>query len=103
MTRWSEPSWFRVLSGPMTEPSSTDVLGGNAQSQLRSIIERAENLEADKAGVMADLKEVFAEAKGNGFDVKIIRKVIRLRKMDRAKRAEEEAVLDLYMSAIGEA
>ena len=51
---------------------------------------------------MADLKEVFAEAKGNGFDVKILRKVIRLRKQDTAKRQEEEALLDLYLSAIGE-
>jgi uncharacterized protein (UPF0335 family) len=51
---------------------------------------------------MADLKEVFAEAKGNGFDVKILRKVIRLRKQDKAKRQEEEALLDLYLSAIGE-
>ena len=48
------------------------------------------------------MKEVFAEAKGNGFDVKIIRKVVRIRKQDRAKRLEEEAIFDLYMSAIGE-
>jgi len=51
---------------------------------------------------MADLKEVYAEAKGNGFDVKIIRKVVRIRKMDRAKRQEEDALIDLYLSAIGE-
>lgn len=82
--------------------ASTDVLGGNAQTQLRSIVERVERLEEDKAGVMGDLKEVYGEAKGNGLDVKIIRKVVRLRKQDRAKRAEEEAILDLYMSAIGE-
>lgn len=87
----------------MTDASSIDVLGGNAQTQLRSIVERAERLEEDKAAVMADLKEVYGEAKGNGFDVKIIRKVVRLRKQDRAKRAEEEAILDLYLSALGEA
>jgi uncharacterized protein (UPF0335 family) len=50
---------------------------------------------------MADLKEVYAEAKGNGFDVKILRKVVRLRKQDKAKRDEEEALVDLYLSAIG--
>jgi uncharacterized protein (UPF0335 family) len=79
-----------------------EVLNTTAQGQLKSILERIERLEEDKAGVMADLKEVFAEAKGNGFDVKIIRKVVRLRKQDRAKRQEEESLVDLYMSAIGE-
>jgi uncharacterized protein (UPF0335 family) len=79
-----------------------EVLNTTAQGQLKSILERIERLEEDKAGVMADLKEVYAEAKGNGFDVKIIRKVVRLRKTDRAKRQEEEALIDLYMSAIGE-
>ena len=84
------------------DSSSIDVLNGTAQTQLKTIIERIERLEEDKAAVMADLKDVFAEAKGNGFDVKILRKVIRLRKQDRAKRQEEEALLDLYLSAIGE-
>lgn len=84
------------------DSSSIDVLNGTAQSQLKTIIERIERLEEDKAAVMADLKEVFAEAKGNGFDVKILRKVIRLRKQDTAKRQEEEALLELYLSAIGE-
>ncbi|MDO9471706.1 MAG: DUF2312 domain-containing protein [Caulobacter sp.] len=79
-----------------------EVLNTTAQGQLKSILERIERLEEDKAGVMADLKEVYAEAKGNGFDVKIIRKVVRLRKQDRAKRQEEEALVDLYMSALGE-
>jgi len=84
------------------DASSIDVLNGTAQTQLKTIIERIERLEEDKAGVMADLKEVYAEAKGNGFDTKIMRKVIRIRKMDRAKRQEEEAILDLYLSAVGE-
>jgi uncharacterized protein (UPF0335 family) len=65
------------------------------------IIERVERLEEDKAAVMNDMKEVFAEAKGEGFDVKILRKIVRLRKQDRAKRLEEEALIDLYLSAIG--
>ena len=84
------------------DSSSLDVLNASAQGQLRTIIERIERLEEDKAAVMADLKEVYGEAKGNGFDVKILRKVIRIRKQDRAKRQEEEALLDLYLSAIGE-
>ena len=81
---------------------ANDVLSGTAQGQLKSIIERIERLEEDKAAVTADLKEVFAEAKGTGFDVKILRKVIRYRKQDRAKMQEEEALLDLYLSAIGD-
>jgi len=78
------------------------VLGGNARGQLNSIIERVERLNEDKAAVMVDIKEVLAEAKGNGFDVKILRKVIAIRKQDKAKRQEEEALLDLYLSATGD-
>jgi uncharacterized protein (UPF0335 family) len=82
--------------------SSSDVLNATAQGRLRSIIERLERLDEDKQAVMLDMKEVFAEAKGEGYDVKALRKVLRLRKMDRAKRQEEEAILDLYLSALGE-
>jgi uncharacterized protein (UPF0335 family) len=85
------------------DASSIEVLNTTTQGQLRAIIARIERLEEDKAAVAADLKEVFAEAKGNGFDTKTLRKVIRWRKQDRAKRQEEEALLDLYLSAIGEA
>jgi uncharacterized protein (UPF0335 family) len=85
----------------MADDASSDVLNATAQTQLKTIIERIERLEEYKAGVMADLKEVYAEAKGNGFDVKILRKVVRLRKQDKAKRDEEEALVDLYLSAIG--
>jgi uncharacterized protein (UPF0335 family) len=88
----------------MADDSSAhpDVLNQAAQSQLKSIVERVERLELERAEVAEQIKEVFAEAKGNGFDVKVLRKVIRLRKQDRAKRMEEEAILDLYLSAIGE-
>jgi uncharacterized protein (UPF0335 family) len=79
-----------------------DVLTATAQGRLRSIIERIERLEEDKAAIMGDIKEVFAEAKGEGYDVKVLRKVVRLRKQDKAKRQEEEAILDLYLSALGE-
>jgi len=83
------------------DSSSIDVLNSTAQTRLKTIIERIERLEEDKAAVANDIKEVFAEAKGEGFDVKILRKVVRLRKQDKAKRLEEEAILDLYLSAIG--
>ena len=83
------------------DSSEIDVLNSTAQTQLKSIIERIERLEEDKAAVSADLKEVYLEAKGNGFDVKVLRKVVRLRKQDKAKRQEEEALIDLYLSAIG--
>jgi uncharacterized protein (UPF0335 family) len=83
------------------DSASIDVLNSTAQSQLKAIIERIERLEEDKAAVQNDLKEVYAEAKGNGFDTKILRKVVRLRKQDKAKRQEEEALVDLYLSAIG--
>ena len=81
---------------------SIEVLNGSAQGQLKSVIDRIERLEEDKKSVMEDLKNVYAEAKGNGFDTKVIRKIIRLRKQDTAQRQEEEALLDLYLSAIGE-
>ena len=83
------------------DSSHVDVLNSTAQTRLKTIIERVERLEEDKAAVMNDIKEVFAEAKGEGFDVKILRKIVRLRKQDKAKRQEEEAILDLYLAAIG--
>lgn len=78
------------------------MITSNSQGQLKSIIERIERLEVEKGEIAEQIKEVFSEAKSNGFDVKIIRKVVRLRKQDRAKRQEEEAILDLYLSAIEE-
>lgn len=90
----------------MTDASfdaSPDVLTSSATGRLLTIIERLERLDEDKQAIMTDMKEVFAEAKGEGYDVKILRKVLRIRKQDRAKRQEEEAVLDLYLSALGEA
>jgi len=82
--------------------ASPDVLTATAQGRLRTIIERLERLEEDKQAVMLDMKEVFAEAKGEGYDVKVLRKVLRIRKQDKAKRQEEEAILDLYLYALGE-
>jgi len=79
----------------------SDVLNSTAQGQLKSIIERIERLEVEKAEISEQIKEVYNEAKGNGFDVKILRKVVRILKQDRAKRQEEDSILDLYLSAVG--
>lgn len=72
-----------------------------AAGQLRAFIERIERLEEDKQAIADDIKEVFAEMKGTGFDVKAVRQIIRIRKKDQAERQEEEAILDLYMNALG--
>jgi uncharacterized protein (UPF0335 family) len=72
-----------------------------AQGQLKSLVERIERLEEEKKAIAGDIKEVYAEAKGHGFDTKILRKVVSLRKKDAAERQEEEAVLDLYLAALG--
>ncbi len=88
----------------MADGSAASVEGATtvAADRLRSFIERVERLEGDKAAIMNDIKEVFAEAKGEGYDVKTLRQVIRLRKMDRADRQEMEAMLELYLAALGE-
>lgn len=70
-------------------------------NQLQSIIDRIERLEDDRALLAADIKEIFTEAKSNGYDVKIIRKVLAIRKKDAAQRDEEQALIDTYMSALG--
>ena len=90
------------LPNDTASDTAPDVLTASAQGRLRSIIERLERLEEDKQAVMVDMKEVFAEAKGEGYDVKVLRKVLRIRKQDKAKRQEEEAILYLYLSALGE-
>ena len=82
--------------------SGPDILNATAQGRLKTIIERLERLEEDKQAVMTDMKEVFAEAKGEGYDTKVLKKVLRIRAQDKAKRQEEEAILDLYLSALGE-
>lgn len=74
---------------------------GVARDQLRAFIERIERLEEEKKTVADDIREVFGEAKGTGFDVKAMRSILRLRKKDPAERQEEESILDLYMSALG--
>ena len=82
--------------------ASPDVLTSTSAGRLRTIIERVERLEEEEDALKADKKEIFLEAKGEGYDVKILRKVISIRKKDRAKRQEEDAILDLYLVALGE-
>lgn len=72
-----------------------------AAGQLRAFVERIERLEEDKATIAEDIKEVYAELKGTGFDTKAARSIIRLRKKDQAERQEEETILDLYKNALG--
>jgi uncharacterized protein (UPF0335 family) len=72
-----------------------------AQDQLRAFVERIERMEEEKKAISDDIKEIYAEAKGNGFDTKVLRQIIRIRKQDRSERMEQEALLDLYMAALG--
>lgn len=85
----------------MTE-HDTNPLGVSGRDQLRAFIERIERLEAAKAEIAADLTEVYAEAKAMGFDTKVLRKVISIRKQDKNARAEMEAILDTYLAALGD-
>jgi len=72
-----------------------------AQDQLRAFIERIERMEEEKTMISEDIKEIYAEAKGNGFDTKVIREIVRIRAQDASERQEHEAILELYMSALG--
>ena len=79
----------------------TQVTGTLAKDQLRAFIERIERLEDEKSNLMSDIREVYEEAKGLGYDAKIMRKVVNMRKMDNEKRQEEEFVLETYLNALG--
>lgn len=93
----------------MADATVTDISGhpmgdaahGVAKDQLRSIIERIERLEEEKKAIADDIKDVYGEAKANGFDAKVLRKVVSLRKQDADERAEHEMVLDTYLHALG--
>ena len=75
--------------------------GGIAGERLKSLIERIERLEEEKAALAEDIREVYSEAKGSGFEIKIMRQIVRLRKLDSSDRQEQEAILDTYMAALG--
>lgn len=84
-----------------SKSDTTQDTGGVSGQRLKAFIERVERLEEEKAALSEDIKDIYAESKAVGFDTKIIRKVIRLRKMDKEKRQEEEQLLELYKAAIG--
>jgi uncharacterized protein (UPF0335 family) len=84
------------MAEDITETSQTVAAG-----QLRAFIERIERLEEEKKTIADDIKDVYAEMKGTGFDTKAVRTIIRLRKQEEAERQEAEAILDLYMAALG--
>lgn len=88
-------------SGDEAEAPKQGSVGGIAPEVLRAYIERVERLEEEKKAIGADIREVYAEAKGNGFDPKIMRKLVSLRKMDKSDRQEEGELLQLYARAIG--
>ncbi len=77
--------------------------GGVAGDRLRSLVERIERIEEDIKGLNEDKKDVYAEAKGEGYDVKTLREVVRLRKQDESEREEHDSLLDLYLHALGSA
>jgi uncharacterized protein (UPF0335 family) len=74
---------------------------GVAAAQLKSLVERIERLEEEKKGISDDIRDVYAEAKGQGYDTKVMRQVIRMRKKDAAEREEEAVILDVYLHALG--
>jgi uncharacterized protein (UPF0335 family) len=84
------------IDHPRSEPATRF-----AKDQLKAIIERVERLNEEKKVITEDIREVFAEAKGNGYDVKALRTIIRMRKQDAGDRAEEETILETYMQALG--
>jgi uncharacterized protein (UPF0335 family) len=89
----------------MSDTNPRAVAGDNTQSvaadQLKSIIERIERLEEEKKALSDDIKDVYGEAKANGFDTKVLRKLVALRKIDRDERMEQQAIMDLYCQALG--
>lgn len=82
----------------MAEETHGDNVG---KDQLRAFVERIERMAEEKAAITADIREIYAEAKGNGYDTKVLRRIVAERKQDANERAEQEALLDLYRSALG--
>jgi uncharacterized protein (UPF0335 family) len=90
-----------AISEVMEESAPAENLQGSAKDHLRAFIERIERLEEEKAALAEDIREVYAEAKGTGFDTKALRTIIRLRKLEDHERMEQEALLATYMHALG--
>lgn len=76
-------------------------IGDNSKERLRAIVERIERMEEEKATIATDIREIYTEAKGSGYDIKALRTIIRMRKQDANERAEAEAILETYMHALG--
>ena len=90
----------------MTATATADVAKGSkahrfAKEQLKAFVERVERLEEEKKAIADDIRDVYAEAKGNGYDIKALRTIVRIRKQDRNERAEQEAIVDTYLHALG--
>jgi uncharacterized protein (UPF0335 family) len=88
----------------MTEPSighNSEAPAAIAKDQIRAIIERIERMEEEKKVISDDIRDVYAEAKGNGLDPKALRTIVKMRKQDASERAEQEAILDMYLHAMG--
>jgi uncharacterized protein (UPF0335 family) len=92
---------LETIMAVLHEVGSDEGTAGFAQGKLRSFVERIERLEEEKTALGADIREVYSEAKGQGFDTKVMRQVVRLRKMETADRQEQEALLDIYLNALG--
>ncbi len=90
-----------IASFPQGGNDETTDVGGVTGQRLKSFIERLERLEEEKSGLAEDIRDVYAEAKGTGFDTKTIRRIIKLRKMDLEKRREQDELLELYKAALG--
>ncbi len=85
----------------MKENKSMNDIAGINGDRLKSIIERIERLEEEKKGIASDIKDIYAEAKGVGYDTKIIRQIVKIRKMEQMERQEQEQLIDVYMQALG--
>ncbi|MFP4004088.1 MAG: DUF2312 domain-containing protein [Alphaproteobacteria bacterium] len=88
-------------ASPSANGKAAAQTGGVSGGQLKSIVERIERLEEEKAAIAADIRDIYAEAKANGFDAKVLRQVVKLRKMDQTERQEQESLLDVYLHALG--
>jgi len=100
MDGWHPHGYGRLNATTQSRGHPMTDVGGIAGDRLRSFVERIERLEEEKAALAADIREVYSEAKGTGFDVKILRQIVRLRKMDVSDRQEQEEILEVYKRAL---
>jgi uncharacterized protein (UPF0335 family) len=98
-----EPSRCGAVNGGLSQLAKQPTVSTDsvAQDQIRAFIERIERMEEEKKAIADDIKEIYAEAKGNGFDTKVLRRIIAIRKEDHAERMEQEALLEIYLAALG--